>query len=95
MGEGLHDAFKNSGSFPGVALIQQMEFFSSNAPLPIGYRPPMVTAYCGANADVGRVTRAEQPTTHPIKKAICCHLGRFLKLNFQPIFSFGKTKQAF
>jgi hypothetical protein len=75
-------------------------FLFPNAPLPIGYHPPMSTAYGGANADVGQVTRAEQPRTRPIKKAIFYRLGRLLKLNFQLNFSFDvpcrpwKTRQA-
>jgi len=68
-------ALSKLGQLSRVALIQADGIFFSNTPLPIGYRPPMVTAYCGANADVGRVTRAKQPTTHPIKKATFYRLG--------------------
>lgn len=56
--------------------------------------PPMTTAYGGANADVGLVTRAEQLRTHPIKKAILRRLGRLLKLNFQLIFKLRRAPQT-
>jgi hypothetical protein len=54
----------------------------------------MITAYGGANADVGLVTRAEQPRTHPIKKAILRRLGRLLKPNFQLTFKLRRAPQT-
>jgi hypothetical protein len=98
----LHGAFITWAAFQGCPDSADGIFFS---PLTRHCQSATVRLWSlhmvGQNADVGRVIRAEQPRTHPIKKAIFCHLGRFLKLYFQLIFSFDvprglwKTRQAF
>ena len=77
-----------------VAPIQQMGFFLLHCAIANRLLPPMVTAYGGANADVGLVTGAEQRRTRPIKKAVLRRLDRLLKLNFQLTFKLRRAPQT-